>query len=250
MSGLLRFRWVLLCSLAALGFASAAVSLYVARAIYLQRASLRLQPTHEGYFAEQNRHAANVRVVLFGDSRIAHWPVNTYFRGQRIAVRGIEGETTEQMRHRFRSDAIALKPAIVVIEAGINDLVAGALVGRGEQALQRAYENLRDFVSDARAAGCVAVLMTVVRPARPPLWRRLFWRDSTVDLVEKLNRQLYSLAAADIHILDADAALSGSSRHMPDMYAIDTLHWNEAAYAVLSRALAPLLEQNSHAVQQ
>jgi lysophospholipase L1-like esterase len=252
MSGSLRFRFVLLCVLAVLGFASAAISLYVARTTYIQRASLRLHPTHETYFAAQNSRdaAANVRVVLFGDSRIAHWPVNTYLHGQGIVIRGIAGETTAQMRHRFRPDVIALRPAVVVIEAGINDLVAGALVGRGEQVRQRTYENLRDFANEARAAGCVVVLMTVVRPARPPLWRRLFWRDATVDLVGKLNRQLHSLAAVDVHIMDADAALSGSSRYMPDMYAIDTLHWNVAAYAILSSALAPLLEQNSHAVQQ
>jgi lysophospholipase L1-like esterase len=252
MSGLLRFRWVLLCLLAALGFASAAISLHVARTIYLQRALLRLQPTHETYFAAQNRQAAaaNVRVVLFGDSRIAYWPVDIYLPGQGIVVRGIAGETTAQMRHRFRSDAIALKPAVVVIEAGINDLVAGAVVGRGAQALQRTFENLRDFANETRAAGGVAIVMTVVRPARPPLWRRLFWKDSTVDLVEKLNQRLHSLAATGIHIMDADAVLSGSSQYLPDTYAIDTLHWNAAAYAILSRALVPLLEQDSHAVQQ
>src|SRR5215207_2025087 len=65
------------------------------------------------------------RVVFMGDSITDSWDDPRYggfFPGRPYVNRGISGQTTPQMLLRFRPDVIALKPRVVVILAGTNDI--------------------------------------------------------------------------------------------------------------------------------
>ena len=68
------------------------------------------------------------RVVFYGNSITEGWAkyFADMFPGKPYVGRGISGQTTPQMLVRFRQDVVALKPAVVVILAGTND-IAGAL---------------------------------------------------------------------------------------------------------------------------
>ena len=64
------------------------------------------------------------RVVFMGNSITEGWP-NTdpeYFENPNYINRGISGQTTPQMLLRFRADVIDLKPEVVIILAGTNDI--------------------------------------------------------------------------------------------------------------------------------
>ena len=66
-----------------------------------------------------------LRVVFMGDSITDSWDNPKYggfFPGKPYIDRGISGQTTPQMLIRFRADVIALKPKVVVILAGTNDI--------------------------------------------------------------------------------------------------------------------------------
>lgn len=66
------------------------------------------------------------RVVFIGDQIIESWGrTSPFFPGRPYLNRGIGGQTSPQMLVRFRQDVIALKPRVVVIQAGTND-IAGA----------------------------------------------------------------------------------------------------------------------------
>src|SRR5687768_13851546 len=64
------------------------------------------------------------RVVFMGNSIMESWeklfPVQ--FPGKPYVGRGISGQTTPQMLVRFRQDVLALRPHVVVILAGTNDI--------------------------------------------------------------------------------------------------------------------------------
>src|ERR1700690_193341 len=75
--------------------------------------------------------AGESRVVFMGDSITEGWGQSgttpppdraTFFPGRPYVNRGISGQTTPQMLVRFRQDVVALKPKVVVILAGTNDL--------------------------------------------------------------------------------------------------------------------------------
>lgn len=65
------------------------------------------------------------RVVFIGDSITDLWDetgFGGFFPGKPYINRGISGQTTPQMLVRFRADVVALRPKVVVILAGTNDI--------------------------------------------------------------------------------------------------------------------------------
>src|SRR5687767_11587804 len=62
------------------------------------------------------------RVVFFGDDATELWRGQGFFPGKSYLNRGIRGQNSGQMLVRFRQDVIGLKPKVVVIHAGTNDL--------------------------------------------------------------------------------------------------------------------------------
>lgn len=223
-----------------------------AREFYLDRARLKLAPTNEGQFAAENQRLPRpqgVRVVMFGDSRINGWDPKPEVDGFEFAWRGISGETTAQMIHRYRQDTSGAGAGVVVIQAGINDLVAGDALGRGEEAMQLALHNIQEMVRESADAGIDVVVLTVVRPAAPPLWRRLVMSEALQTSVATLNSRLKEMAGPRVRVLDADSILSGESSGLPDQYAKDTLHFLPAAYVVLNQELSRMLKASPHAVQ-
>src|SRR6476646_11366876 len=66
------------------------------------------------------------RVVFFGDSITDIWKLDESFPGKPYVNRGIGGQTTSQMLVRFRQDVIDLRPKVVVILAGTNDIAGNS----------------------------------------------------------------------------------------------------------------------------
>lgn len=68
--------------------------------------------------------ASEQRVVFMGNSITEAWQSGSpeFFKDTGYINRGIGGQVTHQMLLRFRADVIDLKPKIVVILAGTNDL--------------------------------------------------------------------------------------------------------------------------------
>src|SRR2546427_10555304 len=64
------------------------------------------------------------RVVFLGDEITEMWGRGKaqFFPGKPFLNQGISHQTTPQMLVRFRQDVISLKPKVVVIQAGSNDL--------------------------------------------------------------------------------------------------------------------------------
>lgn len=98
------------------------------------------------------------RVVFIGDSITDFWKLNEFFPNQPFINRGISAQTTPQMLLRFRPDVIALKPKVVVILAGTNDI--GGITGA--TTLEAIEGNLTSMVELARANGINVVLASVL----------------------------------------------------------------------------------------
>jgi lysophospholipase L1-like esterase len=62
------------------------------------------------------------RVVFLGDQITERWTA-PFFPGKTFLNRGIAGQTSAQMLVRFHQDVVALQPKVVVIQAGVNDLL-------------------------------------------------------------------------------------------------------------------------------
>ena len=100
------------------------------------------------------------RVVFLGDETTERWGKGEakFFPGKPYFNRGISGQTTPQMLVRFRQDVISLKPRVVVILAGTND-IAG-VTGPGTQGMMT--ENFLSMVELAKANGIGVVLASIL----------------------------------------------------------------------------------------
>jgi lysophospholipase L1-like esterase len=69
---------------------------------------------------------ARPRVVFLGDSITDAWRLNEYYGSDRDFVnRGISGQVTGEMLARMKADVINLKPRVVLVLGGTNDLARG-----------------------------------------------------------------------------------------------------------------------------
>jgi lysophospholipase L1-like esterase len=84
------------------------------------------------------------RVVFLGDSITDLWNLARFFPGKPYINRGIGGQVTAQMVLRFHQDVVDLKPAAVVILAGINDL-HGALQRESDEGIEANWEAMADM---------------------------------------------------------------------------------------------------------
>jgi lysophospholipase L1-like esterase len=98
------------------------------------------------------------RVVFMGDSITDSWKLEEYFPNQSFVNRGISGQTTSQMLLRFRPDVINLKPKVVVILAGTNDIAGNT----GPITLEAIQDNIASMVELAHANGINVVLASVL----------------------------------------------------------------------------------------
>jgi len=98
------------------------------------------------------------RVIFIGDSITDLWDLARYFPGKPYINRGIGGQVTAQMVVRFQQDVVALKPAAVVILAGINDL-HGALQRESDEGIEANIQAMADM---ARAHHIKVVLASIM----------------------------------------------------------------------------------------
>lgn len=181
------------------------------------------------------------RLVLFGDSRAQDWPLTGDDRLQ-VVNRGIGAQTTAQISGRFEQHVVPLKPDIIVIQAGINDLKTIPIAVRlPDDLINQTARNLRRIVDQSLAIGADVILTTIFPVGAAPLERQLFfWSDDVGEAVVTLNDRLRAWESDRLHVLDTYTLLAGEGSLIQPAYALDTLHLNAAGYAALD---GPLREQ-------
>jgi len=173
------------------------------------------------------------RVVFMGDSITDGWKLAEYFAGKPYINRGISGQTTPQMLIRFRPDVIALKPKVVVILAGTNDIAGNT----GPMTLEMIENNYASMAELARANG-VKVVFSSVLPVHDYGKTKMSERRSPESIL-KLNEWLKSYCKTNGHIyLDYFTRMLDDKGLLKAELANDGLHPNAEGY----KTMAPLAE--------
>jgi lysophospholipase L1-like esterase len=143
------------------------------------------------------------------------------------------------MMHRFESDVIDLRARVVVIQAGINDLVAAGLSSERSAVIStQVAANLEDMVHRASTAGIRVVLLTITPPASPDLLRRLLWSARIPSLVSSVNQELMRLHAPPrVYVVDTQDLLQTPAGQWRPNVTADTLHLTPFGYKVLNTAV-------------
>lgn len=177
-----------------------------------ENAELRLKPDED-------------RVVFLGDEITEDWGTGKakFFPGKPYLNRGITRQTTAQMLVRFRQDVIDLKPKVVVIEAGTNDL-ASVMGPSTEGTMGEHFQSMVDLAQFHRIRVVIASVPPVCDCFRKLTDRR------PIGKIISLNGWLKEFAGRSGSVyLDYYSALV-EGRAMKKELTVDGLIPNDAGY--------------------
>lgn len=174
------------------------------------------------------------RVVFMGNSITEGWINHDpgFFSGKPYINRGISGQTTPQMLVRFRPDVINLKPEVVVILAGTNDIAGNT----GPSTLEMIMDNLISMTELAKV-NHIKVILCSVLPAFDYPWKPGL---EPAEKIVSLNKMIR--AYADTHgveYLDFFSSMADERNGMKAAYTQDGVHPTLAGYKVMD----PLMEK-------
>jgi len=175
--------------------------------------------------------AGEDRAVFMGDSITQFWKLDDSFPGKPYINRGIGGQTSPQMLVRFRQDVIDLKPKVVIILAGTNDIAGNT----GPMTLEQTEDNLASMAELAAANGIRVVLCSILPVFDYPWAPGLEPAPKIVELNTWLNN--YAAQKGFVYV-DFYAATKNERGGLPPELSRDGVHPNSAGYAIM----APLAE--------
>ncbi|MFT6871159.1 MAG: lysophospholipase L1-like esterase [Roseivirga sp.] len=180
------------------------------------------------------------RVVFMGNSITEAW-VNyspDFFSDNNYIGRGISGQVTHQMLIRFRADVIALKPKLVVILAGTNDIAQNS----GPVSLEEVADNIKSMAEMA-LQNDIKVIICSVLPAKDYPWKPGM---NPMNKIPKLNSMIKEYAIAnDLSYVDFFEVMDngkGGMKVPEHTTENDLVHPNKTGYLVMEALIKNVIE--------
>lgn len=214
---------------------------------YRSNMRVRLDPSSEERFSKLNLElpplkGGEKRVIFAGASRMDMWQKLPQVNGCQMVNRGNSHDTSAQLRLRLQRDILDLKPDVVFLEVGVNDLKSiGVLPDQEQLIVDRLRTNREFLMKELTDAGVHVIVSTIFPFGDVPLHRRPFWSDRTLHRREEINREIRELKGPQITVFDADPLFLADGR-MKKEFQLDEFHLNDAAYETLNQAVAPVID--------
>ncbi len=162
-------------------------------------------------------------------SQYAYWLMKAHPDWE-VINQGINAQRSDVIAARFDADVIALKPAVAVIIAGVNDVYQGRTAQHVQQQLSAMYTRAQD-------AGIRVVAGTIIP-----------YNTATADQnarMRAINDWIRARAAADPRIVFVDTRAAVAAPGQPDMLASspDGLHPDAAGYKRMADAIEPAIRR-------
>lgn len=179
-----------------------------------------------------------VDVVFMGNSITEGWVKShpEFFSENNYIGRGISGQTTSQMLLRFQHDVVALKPKLVIINAGTNDIAQNT----GIYDPDFTFNNIKAMADIAQHNGIKVIIASLLPAAAFP------WRKEITDVPQKvdaLNNRLKQYASNNkLVFADYNTAMRDAKGGMREGLSKDGIHPVSAGYAIME----PIIKNAIH----
>jgi lysophospholipase L1-like esterase len=186
--------------------------------------------------------AGENRVVFFGDSITDMWKLEESFPGKAYVNRGIGGQTTPQLLIRFRPDVIALRPKVVIILAGTNDIAGNT----GPMSLEEIEGNYGSIAELARAHDIKVIYSSVLPVHEYTEGAGDMFTQRPPEKILALNGWLKNYCTNPANgciYLDYFSAMSDDKGYMKKDLADDGLHPNAAGYKIMTPLAEAAIEK-------
>lgn len=193
-------------------------------------------------YAQANKELINqgkpVGIVMMGNSITEYWEElhPQFFKDNGLVGRGISGQVSSQMLARFREDVINLKPRVVVINCGTNDIAEN----NGPYDEDITMDNIMSM-TELAIANDITVVLSSVLPCDS-----FCWNPSVKDVTQKihaLNERISAYAASRglTYINYHDGMATGNGALNPS-YTEDGVHPNSTGYYVMEKILTGAID--------
>lgn len=171
------------------------------------------------------------RVVFLGSSIFEFWKTRLpeYFAAHKNYVdRGISGQIAPQLLLRFQQDVIALKPKVVIILAGSND-IAGTT---GHVTNERILDDIKSMVELCRIHNIKPILCAYL-PINRYEWRKDL---QPAEMIISLNKTITAYATQNkLILLDYYTPLVDDKKGTRADLTLDGVHPNPAGYKIMAK---------------
>lgn len=198
-----------------------------------------------GRYAKQNAalgepKKGEKRVVFMGNSITEGWVRlhPEFFKENGYIGRGISGQTSYQFLLRFRQDVVNLKPRVVVINYGTNDIAENT----GAYNEDYTFGNVCSMCEIAKA-NHIKVILTSCLPARFMPWRQQL--PNIMDKIRHLNERVKAYAKENkIPYVDYfSSMLAPDGGGMDTRYTPEQVHPNLEGYKVMEDLIVPAIKK-------
>lgn len=167
-------------------------------------------------------------VVFMGNSITEGWVGSNpeFFQENNFVGRGIGGQTTPQMLIRMIPDVVDLRPKVVVILAGTND-VAG---NTGYATVKMITDNLKAMAEIAKQNN-IKVILSSILPVYDYPWRSGL---EPVKIIAEINTWIKEYAHNnDLVYLNYFDAMANDVKGLKEEYSSDGVHPNKEGYHIM-----------------
>ena len=179
------------------------------------------------------------RVVFIGDSITENWGLikPKFFSENKFINRGIGGQTSPQMLIRFRADVINLKPSLIIILAGTNDIAGNT----GPTTINMISNNIISMNELALSHG-ISVIISSVLPVYNYNWSNI--KEPNKKIVD-LNKILSDYTIDNnLLFLDYYTSMVDDRPGLKKEFSDDEVHPNKVAYEVMSDLALKAIKTN------
>lgn len=171
-------------------------------------------------------------IVFTGSSSIRVWKTLTHdMEGLRVVNRGFGGSEMSDLNRYARRIVVPLRPRVVVVYEGDNDLAGGKEMEPLLADFRRFIALMRESLPETR------ILFLAVKPSPSRL--------SILEKQQQFNRQLKELAMGNPKLGFMDVAtpmLDARGKPREELFLDDRLHMKPSGYEVWMRVLKPVLQ--------
>ena len=201
--------------------------------------------TDNNTWANYNRYeVANKTVkkpiaVFMGNSITEGWNRShpDFFTQNGYVGRGISGQVTAQMLARFRADVLDLKPQVVCILAGTNDIAQNCMY----MSVENIAGNIFSMAELAKANGIKVVICSVL-PATRYSWRPTV--QNPAGQIIQLNKLLQKYAQKNkISYVDFHSMMKDEQNGLPQKYSKDGVHPTKEGFSMMEPIIKEAIDK-------
>lgn len=190
-------------------------------------------------YHEANKKIKDAPVAVFMGNSITEGWANIhpdFFIENNYVGRGISGQTTPQMLIRFQQDVVDLKPEVVVILAGTNDIAGNT----GFSTVKMITDNIKSMAEIANANDIKVVLSSIL-PVYDYPWRTGL---QPVPKIAEINQWMKDYAQEHGYVyLDYFSAMKDDREGLPKNLSEDGVHPTSAGYDVMEPLAKKAIEK-------